>query len=456
MLTISKNLEAAPTKDVVQEGVSKTKFWDKNREKIERYYEKNYKNNLYNYIKEQEENNASDSSEINSKTESEDESDEKSSINNSKNNDLKENEIQNLKFALGKSSNRNSTSDKNPGILILSIPKESENRNKDRENILNKTATKSNNKYIISSYKNGNIIPKLIDTKKKSRNISNFWGFNANSNTYRNFSYNVSNSKINESNNNSNFLKTATNFNLSNSKGFTQRTTILNKYFPSKFSKKKKITSLKNKHYKFKNKLDNQITKLNKYTNKCNTELIKLIDLNNDDNYKEKKKKYLQRNKLDIKEDLIEKKRIQKIESDDDDNNNTKKEGENEDQSQNLIEGEKDTVLIELQGARKDLDDKFGGKVLPRNREKVFKKKLIHISDEQALGMVEYFLHKKKELDIRKVLQTDSLLEKKKIREMKYIRLKTKKNYDKMVKLKNQIIIDKGKIFKELEKYDII
>ena len=456
MLTISKNLETAPTKDVVQEGVSKAKFWDKNRENIEKYYEKNYKNNLYNYIKEQDENNASDSSEINSKTESKDESDEKSSINDSKNNDLKENEIQNLKFALGKTSNRNSTSNKNPGILILSRPKESENRNNDRENILNKTATKNNNKYIISSYKNGNVIPKLIDTKKKSRNISNFLGFNANSNTYRNFSYNVSNSKINESNNNSNFLKTATNFNLSNSKGFTQRTTILNKYFPSKFSKKKKITSLKNKHYKFKNKLDNQITKLNNYTNKCNTELIKLIDINNDDNYKERKKKYLQRNKLDIKEDLIEKKRIQKIESDDDDNNNTKKEGENEDQSQNLIEGEKDTVLIELQGARKDLDDKFGGKVLPRNREKVFKKKLIHISDEQALGMVEYFLHKKKELDIRKVLQTDSLLEKKKIREMKYIRLKTKKNYDKMVKLKNQIIIDKGKIFKELEKYDII
>ena len=119
MLTISKNLEAAPTKDVVQEGVSKTKFWDKNRENIEKYYEKKYKNNLYNYIKEQDENNASDSSEINSKTESKDESDEKSSINDSKNNDLKENEIQNLKFALGKTSNRNSTSNKNPGILIL-------------------------------------------------------------------------------------------------------------------------------------------------------------------------------------------------------------------------------------------------------------------------------------------------------------------------------------------------
>ena len=467
MLTISKNLEAAPTKDLVQEGINKNKFWDKNREKIEKFYQRNLIKNFNNFIKEQIEN-SQDSSEINSKTDSNDEnkeeSDEKSSFNDSKNNDFKEKEIQNLKFTLGKSPKKNSTSDKNPGILILSELTDSdrkkryENKNKDRENILNKTATKNNNKNFISSYKNGNIIPKLIDTKKRSRNISNFSGFHANSNTFRNFSYNVSNSKINESNNNnSNFLKTATNFNLSNSKGFTQRTTILNHYFPIKFSRKKKIASLKNKHYKFKNKLDNQITKLNQYTNKCNTELIKLIDINNDNNFKERKKKYLKRNKLDIKDDLIEKNQVKKIESDDDNNNDkNKEEKENEEQTIKMIEGEKDSVRIELQGARKDLNDKFGGKVMPQNREKAFKKKLVHISDEQALAMVEYFLHKKKELDIRKVLQTDSILEKKKIREMKYIRLKTKKNYDKMIRLKNQIIIDKGKIFKELEKYDII
>ena len=467
MLTISKNLETAPTKDLVQEGINKNQFWDKNREKIEKFYQRNLIKNFNNFIKEQNEN-SQDSSEINSKTESNDEnkeeSDEKSSFNDSKNNDFKEKEIQNLKFTLGKSPKKNSTSDKNPGILILSELTDSdrkkryENKNKDRENILNKTATKNNNKNFISSYKNGNIIPKLIDTKKKSRNISNFSGFHANSNTFRNFSYNVSNSKINESNNNnSNFLKTATNFNLSNSKGFTQRTTILNHYFPIKFSRKKKIASLKNKHYKFKNKLDNQITKLNQYTIKCNTELIKLIDINNDNNFKERKKKYLKRNKLDIKDDLIEKNQVKKIESDDDNNNDkNKEEKENEEQTIKMIEGEKDSVRIELQGARKDLNDKFGGKVMPQNREKAFKKKLVHISDEQALAMVEYFLHKKKELDIRKVLQTDSILEKKKIREMKYIRLKTKKNYDKMIRLKNQIIIDRSKIFKELEKYDII
>ena len=183
---------------------------------------------------------------------------------------------------------------------------------------------------------------------------------------------------------------------------------------------------MKNKHFKFKNKLDNKITNLNQYTNKCNTELIKLIDINNDDNYKERKKKLLKRNKLDIKEDLIEKKQIKKTESDDDDNNKNENEN-NEAQSQKIIEGEKDSVLIELQKARKDLNDKFGGKVVPQNRENAFKKKLIHISDEQALELVELNFQKKKELDIRKVLQTDSILEKKKIREMKYIRQKQKK-----------------------------
>ena len=154
---------------------------------------------------------------------------------------------------------------------------------------------------------------------------------------------------------------------------------------------------MKNKHYKFKNKLDNQITKLNQYTIKCNTELIKLIDINNDNNFKERKKKYLKRNKLDIKDDLIEKNQVKKIESDDDNNNDkNKEEKENEEQTIKMIEGEKDSVRIELQGARKDLNDKFGGKVMPQNREKAFKKKLVHISDEQALAMVEYFLHKKK------------------------------------------------------------
>ena len=462
LLTISKNLESKESKDVVQSGFYQTKFWDKNKARLENFFKKKFIKDINNLIKEENEAGSiqsNDDLEIESNDgNNEEESEEKSSINDSNVNDFKDKEIQNLKLVLYKSPKKNYKTDKTPENLnkleqkISESKNQNEDKNKDKEKILKNTENKTN-KNFISSYKFGNGIPKLIDTKNKTRNISNFSGLFANSNKFRNFSSNVSNSKINESNNNnSNFLKIATNFNLSNSKGFTPRTTIFNKYFPNKFSKKKKIASLKNKHYKFKYKLDDHIIKLNQYTNKCNTELIKLIDINNDDNYQERKKKYLKRNELDIKEDIIEKKIIKKKELDDEVEQNEK---EKLDQSEKIIEGEKDTVLSLLQGARKDMNDKFGGKLVPQNREKVFKKTVMHIPDDQALGMVEYFLEKKKELDIRKVLNTDSLLEKKKLREMRYIRLKTKTNYDKMIRLKNQIIIDKGKIYKEFEKYDI-
>ena len=459
MLTFSKNLETKESKDVVQSEFYQIKFWDKNKEKLDKYFKKKFINDINNLIKEENEdrfiqNDENMENELNDGNK-EEESDEKSSINNSIVKDLKEKQIQN--FKLDKSSKISSDKTLDDFIKterkISDIKKKYEGRGEDKEKFLNKTVN-INKKNIILSCKYGNGIRKLIETKNKTRNINNFSGLFANSNTFRNVSNNVSNSKINESNNsNSNFLNKATNFNLSNSKGFTTRNTIFKTYFPSKFSQKKKVTSLKKKQYKFKYKLDNRITKLNQYTNKCNTKLIKLIDKNNDDNYQERKKIHLKKNQLDIKEDLIEKKEIKKNEFDDE---MIPKEKEKGGQTEEIIEGEKDTVLSLLEGARKDTNDKFGGKVVPQNREKIFKKKLIHIPDDQALGMVEDFLEKKKELiDIRKVLETDSLLEKKKIREMKYIRLKTKNNYNKMLRLKNQIIQDKGKILKELEKYDI-
>ena len=281
--------------------------------------------------------------------------------------------------------------------------------------------------------------------------MNNLFGILGNSNNFKNASYNISHTKINESNsNNSNFLNTMNNFNLSNSKGFPTKLNMYNKFISNKLLQKKKIISLKNKHYKFKDKLSNQITKLNQYTNKCNTELIKLIDINNDDNYAEKKKKYLNRNKLDIKGLLVEKKETKKLESESETDNEEK-----ENQTEKLKEKEKDTIKNILEGALSDLKDKFGGKLVPQNKEQMLKRKINHISDEQALGMVDEFLEKQKELDVRKILGTDSKLQMKKKKEMILIRLKTKKNYDKMVRLKNQIIIDKGKIFRELDNIDI-
>ena len=92
---------------------------------------------------------------------------------------------------------------------------------------------------------------------------------------------------------------------------------------------------------------------------------------------------------------------------------------------------------------------------MPQNKEKMLKRKINHISDEQALGMVDDFIEKKKELDVRKILGTDPKLIMKKKKRMNLLRLKTKENYDKMVRLKNQIIIDKRKIFRELGNIDI-
>ena len=445
---VSKNFESKATKDVVQAEYYQKTFWEKNKQKLKKYYEKNMIKSPGDLIGEEdegfigwEENNDDGESSI-AKNE-ENENDSNTSLNNSNIKNFKENNIDNYKFYLDKAYRKNSKENK----LELKLNLQDDENNK----IKNKTTPKKDEKKI-SSLKNKKTLPilKLNKLKNKSRNINNLFGIIGNSNTFKNASYNISYTKINESNsNNSNFLNTMNNFNLS-TKGFPSKLNNYKKYLSKSIFQKKKIISLKNKHYKFKNKLSDQITKLNQCTNKCNSELIKLIDINNDDNYAEKKKKYKNRNKLDIKGLLIDKKETNKIESDSDSNNE-----ENEEQTEKLKEKEKNTIKSILEGARSDLKNKFGGNFVPQNKEKMLKRKINHISDEQALGMVDDFLEMQKELDVRKILGTDSKLLMKKKKEMILIRLKTKKNYDKMVRLKNQIIIDKGKIFREFDNIDI-
>ena len=57
-------------------------------------------------------------------------------------------------------------------------------------------------------------------------------------------------------------------------------------------------------------------------------------------------------------------------------------------------------------------------------------------------------------LDIMKILGKNPKLIIKKQREAKNMRIKTKKNYNKMVRLKNQLIIEKSKLFKEQDIID--
>ena len=451
LLAISKNLKSGPNKDLIQAGINKTKFLDKNRINSPKYFKNHLLDNL---IKEEYEENSIENNNNNSEYQSsedqkEGESGDKSSVNNSIIKDFKQKEVMNKKFENEKIKKKNSilNNNKKKGSVVSDI------REKYKDNPINQKEIKNNNN-ITKTSKYGNVIPNLINNKNKSRNNNNFSSLFGNSTTFKNYTNNISPSKINESNNTTSyFLNTVTNFNLSNSKGYSQRLTTYKNNIHNKYRKKKiLVPSLKKKHYKFKFNLDNHITKLNQYTNKCNTELIKLIDINNDDNYTERKKKYLNRNKLDIKGILIEKKDIKKSESD---SETDEEENEKGNQTEKPKEGEKDSVKILLEGARNDLKDKFGGKLEAHNKEKMFKKNIIHISDEQALGMAEDFVEKEKELDIRKVLETDSRLQMKRQRQIISIRLKTKKNYDQMIRLKNQIMIDKGKIFKELEKYDI-
>ena len=454
---VSKNFESKAAKDVVQSEYYQKIFWEKNKEKIRKYYEKNNIRNSDDFIDEEnveligwEGNNGDGESSIEKNEENENDSN--TSLNNSNIKNFKENNnIDSYRFSMEKANRKDSKENKKELKLNLQDDDNNEIKNKEAKNSISKTITKKGEK-IISSFKNKNIESKfkLNNINNKSRNINNLFGIFRNSTTFKNASYNISYSKINESNsNNSNFINTMNNFNLS-TKGFQSKLNNYKKYLSKSIFQKKKIISLKNKHYKFKDKLSNQIIKLNQCTNKCNSELIKLIDINNDDNYAEKKKKYKNRNKLDIKGLLIDKKEEKHNESDSDMDNEEK-----EAQTEKLQETEKITIKSILEGARIDLKNKFGGKLVPQNKEKMLKRKINHISDEQALGMVDDFIEKQKELDVRKILGTDPKLIMKKKKRMNLLRLKTKENYDKMVRLKNQIIIDKGKIFRELGNIDI-
>ncbi len=454
---VSKNFESKATKDVVQSEYYQKIFWEKNKEKIRKYYEKNNIRNSDDFFDEEnveligwEGNNGDGESSIEKNEENENDSN--TSLNNSNIKNFKENNnIDSYRFSMEKANRKDSKENKKELKLNLQDDDNNEIKNKEAKNSISKTITKKGEK-IISSFKNKNIKSKfkLNNINNKSRNINNLFGIFRNSTTFKNASYNISYSKINESNsNNSNFINTMNNFNLS-TKGFQSKLNNYKKYLSKSIFQKKKIISLKNKHYKFKDKLSNQIIKLNQCTNKCNSELIKLIDINNDDNYAEKKKKYKNRNKLDIKGLLIDKKEEKHNESDSDMDNEEK-----EAQTEKLQETEKITIKSILEGARIDLKNKFGGKLVPQNKEKMLKRKINHISDEQALGMVDDFIEKQKELDVRKILGTDPKLIMKKKKRMNLLRLKTKENYDKMVRLKNQIIIDKGKIFRELGNIDI-
>ena len=82
-------------------------------------------------------------------------------------------------------------------------------------------------------------------------------------------------------------------------------------------------------------------------------------------------------------------------------------------------------------------------------KERILKKNINYITDEQALEMIDTMVEKQKELDVRKIIGNNKKLQLKKENNMNIIREKTKNNYEKMLKLTNMIQIDKRKLFKK-------
>ena len=188
MLSFSKNFLATPTKDVVEKEYYKTKFWDKNSIKLERYFKKKLLNNLIQEVNEEEgaENDDIDSqSNLSEEKEVEDSSD-KSSVNISI---VKENSPR---------KKENSKQYQNPITLKKLSDFDSEIKNRKNENSLKQ----KNDKKSISSYKNqynniNSITAGNIKTKNISRNINNFSDIFGKTNPFKNGSYNISQSKIN-------------------------------------------------------------------------------------------------------------------------------------------------------------------------------------------------------------------------------------------------------------------
>ena len=110
------------------------------------------------------------------------------------------------------------------------------------------------------------------------------------------------------------------------------------------------------------------------------------------------------------------------------------------------VEKEKDTVKNLIKVAINDTGDNFDAD--PKKTEKALKKKINHITDEEALEMLEDIMEKEKLLDFRDIIADSKKIELKRENHMKLLRLKAENNYEKMLKLTNMIQIDKRKIFK--------
>ena len=475
LLTISKNFSYTPVKDVVENTFYKKKFWEKNSKRIKNYFKNKLAKYNENFIEEKDEykDNKID-------LENEDNSSSKDLISKDSNTlrekgNLKLNVINNTitnnsynltNFKTNKSSKTNNETiikknlknnidlgynktdtfnnmDKiGPSSLNIKINDSAtfglKDRHRKRSSINNSNDNYENEK-LISSYnadfkKIYDLIPKITNYNNLSRNryynISNIFTKSNSNNTGTGINKINMDNIINIKQKTNKFAHTTTNFNKNNNKIFNN---FKNSKYSPRFYLQKQDDALKKKKIKFKSNFNSHVSRLNQYTNKCNTELIKLIDGNNDDNYKERKKNIIMKTKLDIKEILSSQKKTI----------NDKMEKKLKEK-----EKEKDTVKNLIKVAIYDIGDNFG-ESNPKMKERILKKNINYITDEQALEMIDTMVEKQKELDVRKIIGNNEKLQLKKENNMNIIREKTKNNYEKMLKLTNMIQIDKRKLFKK-------
>ena len=480
MLSISKNFSYTPTKDIIENTYYKVKFWSKYSKNLKNYFKNRLPGYKDNCIEENDDENivlnGEDNISIKDLMIKDNTQRETTSIttnintnqnisnkninsnSNTKNNTLNNNNIYNINNSTNLRNEKQDISNirtvKNKSVVFngngdklepsLDMKPNDSNSNslgiktsKTKKNSIFKTTDNNHiieNEKIITSYiesprKFEPLIPKIRTTNNcLSRNQENRSSLLTDINQKNKKFNKITNIKANSRN----FNFTSTDFNnkkISNKNMFKTFTYFKSNSNNNKYHLKKVDDALKKKNIKFKNNLNNQIDRLNQYNNKCNTELIKLIDGNNDDNYKERKKKIINKTKLDIKEILVgKKKKIDKKES-------------------LILNKEKDTIKSLIKIAIYDMGDNYGESD-PKKKEKILKKGINHFTDEQALKMIDNMVDKEKELDIRKIIGNNDKNQKRNKNHMKLIRIKAQNNYERMLKLKNMILIDKGKIFK--------
>ena len=431
LLGLSKNFASHNGKDIVTNQFYKIKFWDRNAKRIDKLFAKSNKSRT-NLNNSDISNNEDEGQFIEFENENDD-------IEKNNTNNISNNNDESIEYILMK----NSLTDKRTPIKIgkYSIDT-SPNMGTGGYNklfLVDKNDSHSYNKLFLSNYSNTNNncensnVPKNYKLKINNNKRGSF--FRPFKTSYNGFNDSVPKSNILNTNNN--FNKTASNyFKKRNKKSFSSNTRNI-VYYKDFDNLLKSTTRIHSKNInrvmekfrilstKFKSKFDNKISNLNKYTNKCNNKLYKLIDGNNTENATVKEQAMLKKDKLDLKEVLFGK-------------DFPKKKKDNVVKNENIK-----TIVKNITYEEENKKNKI-----------LLRKKINNIPDDLALEMVEYSVrNKRKEFNLKEILK-GSERKKTEVEEkrIKNSRKKLEANYIKMIKLEKNIFYEQAKILSEEKK----